>query len=167
MSHLYDDGMPEDSHLYDGVDVEKRLPDTLMYRDKVIVQPMRLFDTPYGSGTIPDGEPAWCWCCVETRTQKNSVFSKNWAQDTTPQSTGGLRAEVLVKVIAKEWHGDIHTMFWHGDDCYEVDGPPAHLRHGSDLSEHWEVTGRQIGHVNEDGVTEPPQPPEGSRVWGT
>lgn len=170
LGRLYDDVDLEwlgGGHLYDGLDVKHTVPDSLMYKDKVIVQPMRLVDTVYGSGTTPDGDPAWCWCSVEIRTQKNSVFSKNWAQDTTPQATGGLREEVLVKVLAREWHGDIHTMFWFGDACYEVDGPPAYLNHGSALSAHWEVVGRCVGHLSDEGVREPPQPPEGSRVWGT
>lgn len=170
LGHLYD-GVDVNElgggHLYDEEPVKHSVPDTLMYKDKVIVQPMRLFETPYGAGTMPDGDVSWCYCSVETRTQKNSVFSKNWAQDTTPQNTGGLRQEVLVKVLAPEWHGDIHTMFWYRDDLYEVDGPPALLPHGSEMSKHWEVTGRCIGHINERGIKEPPMPAEGSRIWGT
>ena len=42
------------------------------------------------------------YCCVVGRTQKNSVMSENWAQDTTPQKFGGNREMNQVKVLAPE-----------------------------------------------------------------
>ena len=47
------------------------------------------------------------YCCVVGRTQKNSVMSENWAQDTTPQKFGGNREMNQVKVLAPEWHGGL------------------------------------------------------------
>ncbi|TPF92875.1 hypothetical protein BW14_06840 [Bifidobacterium sp. UTBIF-68] len=169
LGHLYDDVDVDDmggGHLYDGSDVEPRVTDDLLHRDLIVVQPMELYDTPYGSGTVPTGETSYAYCSFEPRINKNSTFSKNWAQDTTPQSYGGLREDSLAIVLAPEWHGDIHTMFWHGDDCYEVDGPPMHMAHSSKDAEHWNITARCIGHAGPAVVT-PPTPPEGSRIWGT
>ena len=85
---------------------------------------MKPVETVYGSGTVPDGDASYCYCSFEPRINKNSTFSKNWAQDTTPQTTGGLREDALAIVLAPEWHGDINTQFWLDNACYEVDGPP-------------------------------------------
>lgn len=152
--------------LYDNVSLEPSTPDSLLYRDLIVVQPMRHVETPYGGRDEPDGKPAWCRCCIEGRTQKNSVFSENWAQDTTPDTDGGLRAVTLDRVLAKEWHGDIHTRFWWDGCCWQVDGEPVYMRHGSDTATHWEFPARKIGTVEDSGLAMP-MPEEGSRVWGT
>lgn len=166
--------------LYDGVDIHEYgggflydgetlpVPDTLLYRDLILVQPMIDVGGVYGADDRPDpgNPPAWCYCCVEGRTQKNSVFSEDWAQDRTPTATGGLRAVTLLRVMAVEWHGDIHTRFWWKGRVWQVDGEPVHLDHGSKLSAHWEFAARLIGDAEQSGA-EPPTVPEGSRPWGT
>ena len=96
MSHLYDGEQPEETHLFDDVETEPRITDDLLHRDMIVVQPMKPYETPYGAGTVPDGDASYCYCSFEPRINKNSTFSKNWAQDTTPQSTGGLREDCLL-----------------------------------------------------------------------
>lgn len=167
MSHLYDGEQPEETHLFDDVETEPRITDDLLHRDMIVVQPMKPYETPYGAGTVPDGDASYCYCSFEPRINKNSTFSKNWAQDTTPQSTGGLREDALAIVLAPEWHGDINTQFWFDNACYEVDGPPMEMRQASDAAHHWNITARCIGHATEDNGLKPPVPPEGSRTWGT
>lgn len=112
LGHLYD-GVDLDElgggHLYDDTEVEPRVTDDLLHRDMIVVQLMKPVETVYGSGTVPDGDASYCYCSFEPRINKNSTFSKNWAQDTTPQTTGGLREDALAIVLAPEWHGDINT----------------------------------------------------------
>ncbi|QOL33129.1 thiamine biosynthesis protein ThiS [Bifidobacterium eulemuris] len=110
-----------------------------------------------------------CYCSVEGRTQKNSVFSDNWAQDDTPTSTGGLREVNMVKVLAPEWHGDIYTRFWTADgSCWQVDGSPVDMPHSTDVARHWEMQARRVyaPELARNRI-DPPAIPEGSRVWGT
>lgn len=170
LGHLYDGVDLErlgGGHLYDDTELEPRITDDLLHRDIIVVQPMKPVETVYGSGTVPDGDASYCYCSFEPRINKNSTFSKNWAQDTTPQTTGGLREDALAIVLAPEWHGDINTQFWFDNACYEVDGPPMEMRHASDAAHHWNITARCIGHATKDNGLKPPVPPEGSRTWGT
>ena len=107
------------------------------------------------------------YCCVVGRTQKNSVMSENWAQDTTPQSVGGNREMNQVKVLAPEWHGDFYSRFWHEGSCYEVDGSPVYLPDSSDAARHYEFPARRVyaAELARNKVS-PPTPPEGAAVWG-
>ena len=169
MGHLFDGVEPDASgHLFDShPEVAMTRPDSLLYRDRIIVEPMRAVETPYGNSVEPMGEPAYCWCSLEGRTQKNSVFSENWAQDTTPQSTGGLREVTMVKILAPEWHGDIRTRVWHDGSCYEVDGSPVLMPHSTKTARHWEIQARRVyapelakNHID------PPEVKEDTPVWG-
>ena len=156
-----------DGDMFTGTLVQSHPPDSLLYRDIITVQLMKPVETFYGTVPVPDGPPVECYCSLEPRINKNSTFSKNWAQDTSPQSYGGLRVDSMCVVLAPEWHGDIWTRFWYEDACYEVDGPPSHMRHSSDKAEHWNITARCIGGIDPDGVRTMPKVPEGSRRWGS
>lgn len=107
------------------------------------------------------------YCNVVGRTQKNSVMSENWAQDTTPQEFGGNREMNQVKVLAPEWHGDFYSRFWFNGSCYEVDGSPVFLPHSSDTARHYEFPARRVyaAELAHNKVS-PPVPPEGAEVWG-
>ena len=152
--------------LFTGTLLPQQVSDDLLHRDMVVVQPMRPVETPYGIRCEPAGDAAYCYCSFEPRINKNSTFSKNWAQDTSPQSYGGLREDSMGVLLAPEWHGDIWTRFWFENACYEVDGPPSHMRHASDRAEHWNITARRIGSADL-GDVKVPVPPDGSHVWGT
>ena len=167
MSHLYDGEQPEETHLFDDVETEPRITDDLLHRDMIVVQPMKPYETPYGAGTVPDGDASYCYCSFEPRITKTSTFSKNWAQDTTPQSTGGLREDALAIVLAPEWHGDFYSRFWFNGSCYEVDGSPVYLPHSSDMAKHYEFPARRIyaAELAHNRVS-PPVPPEGAETWG-
>lgn len=171
MGYLYD-GIDMDmlggGFLYDQADTPPQVPDSLLYRDRIIVQPMVSTSGPHGVMDVPDPDnpPAYCYCCVEGRTQKNSVFSEDWAQDTTPTAKGGLRSVTLVRVMAVEWHGDIHTRMWWRDSWWQCDGQPVHIAHGTALANHWEFPMRLIGENDRTGMLRPPTVPEGARIWG-
>jgi hypothetical protein len=107
------------------------------------------------------------YCCVVGRTQKNSVMSENWAQDTTPDKHGGNREMNQVKVLAPEWHGDFCSRFWFNGSCYEVDGSPVYLPHSSDMAKHYEFPARRVyaAELAHNKVS-PPVPPEGAEIWG-
>lgn len=164
MGYLYEDGAPSGPFLYDGEDVPP-VTEGLLRRDLVVVVPMRRAVTPYGERLEEAGDPVWCRCCFEWRTNKTSTFSKNWAQDTTPQTHGGLREDALAFLLAPEWHGDVNTRFWHGPDCFEVDGPPMFQPHSTRAARHWSITARCVGHADKVGQS-PPVPAEGAPTWG-
>ena len=107
------------------------------------------------------------YCCVIGRTQKNSVMSENWAQDTTPDKHGGNREMNQVKVLAPEWHGDFYSRFWFNGSCFEVGGSPVFLPHSSDVAKHYEFPARRIyaAELAHNRVS-PPSPPEGAETWG-
>lgn len=107
------------------------------------------------------------YCCVVGRTQKNSVMSENWAQDTTPQKFGGNREMNQVKVLAPEWHGDFYSRFWLNGSCYEVDGSPVFLPHSSDMARHYEFPARRVyaAELAHNRIV-PPVPPKGAETWG-
>lgn len=107
------------------------------------------------------------YCCVVGRTQKNSVMSENWAQDTTPQEFGGNREMNQVKVLAPEWHGDFYSRFWFNGSCYEVDGSPVFLPHSSDMARHYEFPARRVyaAELAHNRIV-PPVPPKGAETWG-
>ncbi len=107
------------------------------------------------------------YCCVVGRTQKNSVMSENWAQDTTPDKHGGNREMNQVKVLAPEWHGDFYSRFWFNGSCFEVDGSPVYLPHSSDMAKHYEFPARRVyaAELAHNKVS-PPVPPEGAETWG-
>ncbi len=166
MDSLYPDDADTGDSLYgDDAGITPVLPDTILYRDRVIVQPMKPVTGVHGTTVIPDGEPSWCLCDIEGRTQKNSTFSKNWKQDMTSSPRGQLET-TLLRIMAKEWHGDYYSRVWYEGDCYECDGSPVEMPHGTDMSRHWEIVVRMVtNHLFSD--LEEPKPTEGSRVWGT
>ena len=166
MSGLYDDETVDSSGLYeDSPEVGDVIPDTIMFRDKVIVQPMKPVMGVHGITVVPDGKPSWCLCDIEGRTQKNSTFSKNWKQDMIASPKGQLET-TLLRVMAVEWHGDYYSQVWYKGDCYECDGSPVEMPHGTTMSSHWEVVVRLVAnHLFSD--LKPPEPEKGSRVWGT
>ena len=133
----------------------------------IVVQLMKPVETVYGSGTCRMGTPHTVTARSSLESIRTARFPRTWAQDTTPQTTGGLREDALAIVLAPEWHGDINTQFWFDNACYEVDGPPMEMRHASDAAHHWNITARCIGHATKDNGLKPPVPPEGSRTWGT
>ncbi|NMM93873.1 hypothetical protein [Bifidobacterium oedipodis] len=155
--------------LYDGVaGIVEKHPDTLLYKDTIIVQQGGMLRTDYGTWYFQTGDPAYCLCSVEERTRKQAVFSDNWAQDTTPLDQGGLSEKFTLTIAAPEWHGDINTVLWYEGNLYEVDGAPSNLDSGSSMVNHWEIQARRVM-VDEFSPAHVPPPavPEGSRTWGT
>lgn len=169
LGYLYDGIDPAASgYLYDGTNVNASVPDTMLWHDRITVQLREQYQTPYGVDYRDKGDPAYCLCSVEPRTRKQAVFSDNWAQDTSPQSQGGLTEIFTLTIAAPEWHGDINTLVWWKGDCYEVDGSPSYLEHGSKYVKHWEVQARRVLNKDFSPVLVPePKVPEGSRPWGT
>lgn len=167
MASIYKDPDPRGGSIYMGRNVDAKVPQDLLHCEKMIFQGMEPLVNCYGSTTVPTGEVHWFYGSVEGRTQKNSVFSENWAQDTTPQSEGGLREVTLVRILAPEWHGDIYSRVWWNGNCYEVDGSPVNLPHASGLARHWEFPARRVYALElAKNRIDPPQVPEEAAVWG-
>lgn len=169
LTGLYDDMPPETvggGGLYDDDPVGWVKPDTILYRDKAIVQRVRMRETPWGLTPERDGDPVWCWCCIEGRIQKNSTFSKNWAQDNTTGGQPGMLETTVYRILAPEWHGDFYTWVFYERDWYVVDGSPVHMEHSSDMAAHWQVTMRRVtNHLFDPGIPVPVVP-EGGETWG-
>lgn len=152
--------------LYEGVDLAVPVPRTLLYRDRVIVQPMRAERTPWGLDILPDGDPVYCLCSIEGRIQKSSTFSKNWAQDSVTGDQTGMLETTVMRMLAPEWHGGFYSVVWYQGCMYEVDGSPVEMPHSTRLARHWQVMLRRVvnGLFN-PGVVEPTVP-EGGVTWG-
>ena len=131
LGHPYDksgsDAVVE--HPYKDVTVPWVKPDSILYRDKVIVVLYTVRRGPHGTTYVP-GKAYWCWCSIEGREQQAGMFSISGAEDKSPQTWGGLREVTPSQVAAVEWHGDIHTEVWYQGDCYDVDGAPTFRQHG-------------------------------------
>lgn len=158
---------PRNGRVYDDATAPKHVPTDLLHRDMMIFEGMKPLVNCYGSTTIPTGEVHYVYGCVVGRTQKNSVMSENWAQDTTPQNVGGNREMNQIKILAPEWHGDFYSRVWFNGSCYEVDGSPVYLPHSSDLAKHYEFPARRV-YAPELAVNhiDPPTVPEDAKVWG-
>ena len=168
---VYDE-KPRNRSVYDESDTPKHVRDDLLHRDVIVYQGMEPLVTAHGNTTVPktvDGVPDVhkVYCCVVGRTQKNSVMSENWAQDTTPQSVGGNREMNQVKGLAPEGHGDFYARCGYEGSCYEVDGSPVYLPDSSDAARHYEFPARRVyaAELARNKVS-PPTPPEGAAVWG-
>lgn len=146
---------------------EWRNPGTLLFRDKVIVQPMKPVETAYGVDVIPDGDPVYCWCSVEGRIQKSSTFSKNWAQDNLTGSQLGLSETTMLRMLAPEWHGSFYSRIWHEGSCYEIDGSPVEMPTSTEMARHWQIMLRRVVNADFNPGVSVPVVPEGSPVWGT
>lgn len=184
-------------HLFDGHDeVRKHVPDDMLHRDLLVCENMMPLVTCHGNTTVPryfdangnTADPAtvseWLYTDdprlgeltpdvhyvygnIVGRTQKNSVMSENWAQDTTPTSVGGNREMNQIKILVPEWHGDFYSRIWFQGSCYEVDGSPVELPHSSELARHWEFPARRVyaAELARNKVSAP-VPVEGAAVWG-
>lgn len=142
-------------------------PDTLLYKDKVIVVPYTIRRSAHGTTYVPSDKAYWCWCSIEGREQQAGMFSISGSEDRSPQTWGGLREVTPSRIVAVEWHGDIHTEVWYEGDCYDVDGAPTHRQHGE--VPHYEMRIRRNADYSElpaDLRPKPPEPDPDDHVWG-
>lgn len=168
LGHPYDksgsDAVVE--HPYKDVTVPWVKPDSILYRDKVIVVLYTVRRGPHGTTYVP-GKAYWCWCSVEGREQQAGLFSISGAEDKSPQTWGGLREVTPSQVVAVEWHGDIHTEVWYQGDCYDVDGAPTFRQHGE--VPHYDMHIRRNADYSQIPVglrPKPPEPDPDDHVWG-
>lgn len=169
MSSIYDEVSVDDiSHgsIFGDDKPEWVNPGTLLYRDKVIVEPMKPVDTPWGVNIIPDGSPVYCLCSVDCRVQKASTFSKNWAQDSVTGDQLGLVETTMLRMLAPEWHGSFYSRVWYQDSCYEIDGSPVELIHATDVARHWQIMLRRVANADFDPGVVKPVVPNGGVTWG-
>lgn len=165
MTFLFDDDDDSGEFLFDDTPRVYGESTRLIMRDLIVVQPMKLQRGAHGNSTVPDGDAAWCRCLVVDRTNKNSSFSQNWAQDLNMDGLGQAES-TMCRILAKEWHGDYYTRMWIDGDCYEADGSSVHLKTGSYGARHYEVVARLVVNAGFSDAMPCPQPPEGSHVWG-
>ena len=121
-------------------------PTDLFYTSKVIVQLVSIRRSAHGV-TYEFGDSFYCWCSLEGREQQAGMFSISGSEDKNPQTSGGLREVTVKQILAREWHGDIHTFVWIHGDLYDVDGAPEHRRHGK--THHWEIRVRRAADLEQ------------------
>lgn len=141
-------------------------PTDLLYSSKVIVQLASVHRSAHGV-TYEFGESFYCWCSLEGREQQAGMFSISGSEDKSPQSSGGLREVTVKQLLAREWHGDIHTFVWVDGDLYDVDGASEHREHGR--THHYEVRLRRSAHmlqIPEAYRLQPKLPAVDAPVWG-
>lgn len=141
-------------------------PTDLFYTSKIIVQPVSIRRSAHGV-TYEFGDSFYCWCSLEGREQQAGMFSISGSEDKNPQPSGGLREITVKQILAREWHGDIHTFVWIHGDLYDVDGAPEHRRHGK--THHWEIRVRRaadLEQIPEEYRLHPKLPAEDAPVWG-
>lgn len=166
MAYLYDDDEPsaDEKFLFDGEAFDKPLD--LLYANTVIVVLRRIRRSAHGVTYELDGV-ARCRCSLEGREQQAGMFSISGSEDKNPQSHGGLREVTVKQILAREWHGDIHSQVWIDGDVYDVDGAPEFREHGK--THHWEVRVRRAADYSMIPVEDrpvPPEPDEDAPVWG-
>lgn len=151
-------------YLYDDDGFQK--PTDLFYTSKIIVVPSTIRRSAHGV-TYEWGDAFYCWCSLEGREQQAGMFSISGSEDKSPQSSGGLREVTVKQILAREWHGDIHTFVWIDGDLYDVDGAAEHREHGR--THHYEMRVRRaadMAQIPERFRLQPPVPAPDAPVWG-
>ena len=151
-------------YLYDDDGFQK--PRDLFYTSKIIVAPSTIRRSAHGV-TYEWGDAFYCWCSLEGREQQAGMFSISGSEDKSPQSSGGLREVTVKQILAREWHGDIHTFVWIDGDLYDVDGAAEHREHGR--THHYEMRVRRaadMAQIPERFRLQPPVPAPDAPVWG-
>lgn len=151
-------------YLYDDDGFQK--PRDLLYTSKIIVVPSTIRRSAHGV-TYEWGDAFYCWCSLEGREQQAGMFSISGSEDKSPQSSGGLREVTVKQILAREWHGDIHTFVWIDGDIYDVDGAAEHREHGR--THHYEMRVRRaadMAQIPERFRLQPPVPAPDAPVWG-
>lgn len=151
-------------YLYDDDGFQK--PTDLFYTSKIIVVPSTIRRSAHGV-TYEWGDAFYCWCSLEGREQQAGMFSISGSEDKSPQSSGGLREVTVKQILAREWHGDIHTFVWIDGDIYDVDGAAEHREHGR--THHYEMRVRRaadMAQIPERFRLQPPVPAPDAPVWG-
>lgn len=141
-------------------------PTDLFYTSKIIVVPSTIRRSAHGV-TYEWGDAFYCWCSLEGREQQAGMFSISGSEDKNPQSSGGLREVTVKQILAREWHGDIHTFVWIDGDIYDVDGAAEHRERGK--THHWEMRVRRaadMAQIPERFRLQPPVPAPDAPVWG-
>lgn len=150
-------------------DAEKPVrPKTLLDTDTVIVQRRRHVQDAHGGYYEEYGDPVLVVCSVEGHAQQAGMFSISGNEDKSPASQGGLQEVQPIRILAREWPGDIYSQVWWQGDPYDADGSPNLFPHSTDIARHYEVRARRVVATGlSDVPIHPPEPPEGARVWGT
>lgn len=151
-------------YLYDDDGFVK--PRDLFYTSKIIVVPSTIRRSAHGV-TYEWSDAFYCWCSLEGREQQAGMFSISGSEDKSPQSSGGLREVTVKQILAREWHGDIHTFVWIDGDLYDVDGAAEHREHGR--THHYEMRVRRaadMAQIPERFRLQPPVPAPDAPVWG-
>lgn len=151
-------------YLYDDDGFQK--PRDLFYTSKIIVQLASIRRSAHGV-TYEFGDSFYCWCSLEGREQQAGMFSISGSEDKSPQSSGGLREVTVKQILAREWHGDIHTFAWILGDLYDVDGAAEHREHGR--THHYEMRVRRAAdmeQIPEEYRKHPKLPAPDAPVWG-
>lgn len=135
-------------HLYDATPPMDAKPrPTLLDTDTVIVQNRVHVQDPHGGHYEYRGDPLLVACSVEGHEQQAGMFSISGAEDKSVSDQGGLQEVTPIRILAREWPGDIHSrVWWHGDP-YDVDGSPTYFPHSSETARHWEVRARRVVNV--------------------
>lgn len=119
---------------------------TLPDADRIIVQLRRITYTTYGARFDTYGEPIRMACSVE---EGPDVRYK------------------AIRILAREWPGDLYSTLWWRGDPYEPQRIDEHP-HGSRMASHFEIIARRVAdhRYDTEGNMKPPEVPAGSRTWG-
>lgn len=146
-------------------------PKTLLDTDTVIVQRRRHVRNAHGGYYEKYGDPILVVCSVEGHAQQAGMFSISGDEDKSPSVQGGLQEVYPIRILAREWPGDIYSLIWWNGDPYDADGSPNYFPHSTEIAQHYEVRARRVVNTavaRGEGVDiHPPEPPMGARVWGT
>lgn len=142
-------------------------PHTLLDTDMVVVQNRRHVQDPHGGHYEYVGDPVAVVCSVEGHEQQAGMFSISGAEDKSVTKQGGVQEVTPIRILARQWPGDIYSRIWFHGDPYDADGSPTLFPHSSKLARHWEVRARRVVDVSKAddvaGMIVQPDPPMPAR----